>query len=432
MSEVTGPAAGTVGRILVVGGGIGGVSTLAALRAGGYDGELVLIDRAAFPYDRPPLSKAYLAGECDVEDLALQQPGWYAEHRIDLITDADVTAIDPEAGTVTVSRDGAVTTLTGDRIVLATGGRAIVPRIPGIDSPRVHVLRTFADADALRALLVPGARALIVGAGLIGAETASTARELGADVVLVDPVDPPIAAAVGPDLARWLHDQHAVAGVETVATTLEALQEGPTGIVAQLAGETGTEPGREFDVVLVGVGITPDTALAEAAGLEVDRGVLVDAGQVTSHPRVLAIGDIARLRDHGRTEHWEAAQRDGQRAAATLLGTAVPAAASLDAASWFWSDRYHRHVEGVGVMRAADAEHQVLRRGEPTVDEGPGFSLWTLTPTDAEGRVRVLGCAAVDDPNAVRAARRLIDRGTAVDPAQLADPNANLRALLRG
>lgn len=402
----------TVGRVIVVGGGIGGVSLVAALRSGGYDGELVLIERSELPYDRPPLSKDYLSGARDLKQIALQAPEWYVEQHVTLLAPATVVALRPDAGEVELA-DGRV--LVADRIVLATGGRAARPPIPGSDSGRVHVLRDADDADRLRDALVPGARLLVVGGGLIGAETASTARDLGAQVVLVDPLDPPLAAAVGPELARWMHEQHAAHGVETVTTTVEAFEETPTGIAAQLRGEPGS---REFDAVLFGVGMVPVTELAAAAGIEVDGGVLVDERQATSHAAVLAIGDVARLRDHHRTEHWEAAIADAQRAAAAILGADPPA----DAASWFWSDRYHRHVEVVGTMRQADAAHTVVVRGEIGPDP---FSVFVVK--DA----LVVGALSVDDANAVRAARRLIDRAVSVDVARLADVDVDLRKLLR-
>ncbi|MEX0427616.1 NAD(P)/FAD-dependent oxidoreductase [Nocardioides sp. DS6] len=408
---------GVKNRVVVVGGGIAGVATVAALRSGGYVGEIVLVEKAEFPYDRPPLSKEYLAGSRDLKAVALQQPEWYDDQRIDLVGDSVAVAVRPALGEVELA-DGRV--VTADKIVLATGGRAVRPQIPGGDSPRVHVLREAEDADALRQLLVPGARLLVVGAGLIGAEAASTARELGCEVVLVDPLDPPIAAAVGRDVAAWLQSLHPAHGVETLVTTLESLQETPTGVAAQLTGEADS---REFDIVLLGVGMRPDTELAHAAGLVTDRGVIVDERQVTSHPDVLAVGDCARLRDHRRTEHWEAAQHDGQRAAATILGLDPPAPTT----PWFWTDRYHLHVEGVGEMRDPDATTRVVVRG--TVGEPP-FSVFTLR-REGEGH-RVVGAVAVDDSNAVRAARRMIDRGIAVDPQHLADPGTDLRKLLRG
>lgn len=398
-------------RVVVVGGGIAGVSTVAALRSGGYAGEILLVEPSAFPYDRPPLSKEYLAGTRDLASIALQPPAWYADQHVDLV-EAGVTAIDPDAGKVTLSDRRR---LRAGRIVLATGGRPLRPPIPGADSLRVHVLRDASDADALRARLTAGARLLVVGAGLMGAEVASTAQRLGCSVVLVDPLEVPLAAAVGREVATWLHGLHREHGVETVTTTLDALQETEGGIAAQLTGERGS---REFDAVLLGVGMTPETGLAETAGLATDRGIVVDERQVTSHPRLLAVGDCARLRDHRRSEHWEAAQHDGARAAATVLGTEPPA----PTAPWFWTDRYGLHVEAVGVMAEPDAHTDVVVRA--TLGEPP-FSVFTVRDD------HVVGAVAVDDPNAVRAARRMIDRAVAVRPDQLADQDTDLRKLLR-
>ncbi|WP_213575845.1 FAD-dependent oxidoreductase [Rhodococcus sp. USK13] len=401
-------------RIVIVGGGIGGVSTASALRAGGYAGQLTLVDAGEFPYDRPPLSKDYLAGTKDLEQIALQPPEWYDDNAIALRTLTPVAALRSTEGGVELG-DGTV--LPADRVVLATGGQAARPPIPGADSDRVHVLRSSDDADRLRKALTPGARVLVVGAGLIGAEVASTAIDLGCEVVLVDPAPLPLAAAVGPDVAAWLHGAHTARGVDTVLAGVESFTDTETGIEAVLGGET--EP-RTFDVVVLGVGMVPATALAEAAGLEVDRGIVVDPGQVTSNPAVLAVGDPTRVRRDGvlapRAEHWEAAQHDGQRAAATILGTPPPAVT----ASWFWTDRHHNHVEAVGRMAAAE---QTVIRGELG---DPTFSAFGLR----DGRV--VGAVAVDDSTAVRAARRMIDRAVTVDASRLADTSTDLRKLLRG
>ncbi|MFE6507515.1 NAD(P)/FAD-dependent oxidoreductase [Nocardioides sp. NPDC057767] len=416
----------TVSSVVVVGGGIAGVSTVAELRKNGYAGELTLISVDPFPYDRPPLSKEYLAGGRDLDSIALQAPEWYAEQQISLIEGALVEALDPDAGTVTLA-DGRQ--LSADRIVLATGGRPLWPDIERVvrDRPSagsgtsvsttgIHTLRSAEDADALRQVLLPDTRLLVVGAGLIGAEVASTARKLGCEVVLVDPVDPPIAAAVGAQVAAWLHSLHAAHGVETVTATVETLESTSAGVVAHIAGEP--EP-RTFDAVLLAVGMVPDTALAKAAGLDVDNGVVVDDDQVTSLPTLLAVGDCARRRGHRRAEHWEAAVHDGQRAAATILGIDAPART----APWFWTDRYDLHVEAVGEMRSPDGAHQTVVRG--TVGEPP-FSVFTIRGE------HVIGAVAVDDPNAVRAARRMIDRGVDVRASDLADPGTDLRKLLRG
>lgn len=401
-------------RVVVLGGGIAGVSTVSALRAGGFAGDLTLVDTGEQPYDRPPLSKEYLAGANDLKQIALQPVQWYDDNTIRLRNLSTAVALRPTEGVVELD-DGS--TLRADRVVLATGGRAARPPIPGADSSRVHVLRTGDDADRLRGSLVPGARILVVGAGLIGAEVASTAVGLGCEVVLVDPVAVPLAAAVGPDIAAWLHEQHRARGIATITAAVESFAETGGGIDAQIAGEDAP---RHFDAVVLGVGMVPETALAASAGLEVDRGIVVDPRHVTSNPAVLAVGDPTRVRDGDvlgpRAEHWEAARQDGARAAATILGTPAPPVS----ASWFWTDRHDRHVEAVG--RMADATRTVLR-GDLGAQAFAAFGL-------RDGQV--VGAVGVDDSNAVRAARRMIDRGTSVDPRQLADTTTDLRKLLRG
>ncbi|MFG2948398.1 NAD(P)/FAD-dependent oxidoreductase [Streptomyces adustus] len=402
--------------VVIVGGGIAGVSTAAALRSQGYDGDLTLVDGGEFPYDRPPLSKDFLVGTRTLEQIALQQPSWYDDQRVRLVNRTTVTALRPGEGKLELS-DG--TLLPADRVVLATGAGAARPPIPGADSECVHVLRTAEDAGRLRAALIPGARLLVVGAGLIGAETASTAVRLGCEVTLVDPVAVPLAAALGSALAAWVHALHARNGITTRQAAVASFTDlGAAGIEARL---TDGSPARTYDAVLLGVGMVPHTALAERAGLEVDRGIVVDAGQVTSNPAILAVGDPARHRGVDgmllpRAEHWEAAQTDGARAAATLLGGPRPA----EAASWFWTDRHATHIEGVGHM--ASASETVVRGsfGDPS------FAVFGLR----DGLV--VAAASVDDSATVRAARRMIDRRIPADRDRLADSSVNLRSLLRG
>jgi len=401
-------------RIVIVGGGIAGVSTAAALRAGGFLDDITLVDAGEFPYDRPPLSKEYLAGKHAIEKIALQAPSWYDDHRIRLVNRTEVTAIRSGEAAVELA-DGS--RLAADRVVLATGGQAARPPIAGVDDPLVHVLRTAADADRLRKALVPGARLLIVGGGLIGAEVASTALELGCEVTLVDPAFPPLAHAVGTQVACWLHELHAERGVTVLRSGVESMSAAVGGIQAFLSGDKSP---RTFDAVLLAVGMVPSTGLAEAAGLEIDGGIVVDGGQTTSTPAVLAVGDTARRRVGGvlqpRAEHWEAARHDGARAAATILDLPAPERS----ASWFWTDRHGLHVEAVG--RIADAGETVTRGriGDPA------FSVFGL----AGGRV--VGAVAVNEPNAARAARRLIDRRIPVEASRLADAGTDLRRLLRG
>lgn len=399
------------GSVVVVGGGVAGLSTVAALRAGGYAGVVRLVSQEGLPYDRPMLSKDYLAGTRSANQVVLQPVEWFAEQQVELLEGSPVVSLDADAGALALA-GGRV--LEAESIVLATGGRATRPGLPGLDVRRVHLLRERADADRLRAALTPGSRLLVVGGGLLGSEAAATATTLGARITLLDPLDPPHLSALGSSVAAWLHAQHEAHGVRAITASLEALAEEPGGIRADWSGGSGS-----FDAVLVAIGMTPGTDLAERAGLAVDDGILVDEGQRTSHPRVLAAGDCARVRGRARAEHWDAAQVAGRLAAATILDTAPPP----PTAPWFWSDRYGRHLEVVGTMTDPTGEATTVVRGERGAEP---FSVWAVS----DGRVR--GAASVDDPNAVRAARRLIDRGIEVDPARLADPGTDLRRLLRG
>jgi 3-phenylpropionate/trans-cinnamate dioxygenase ferredoxin reductase component len=209
---------------------------------------------------------------------------------------------------------------------------------------------------------------------------------------------------------------HEKLGVTTVNSAVKAFNDAAGGISATFAGDSEAQI---FDAALLAVGMAPETALAEAAGLCVDRGIVVDARQVTSNPAILAVGDVATRGAAGlsvnRSEHWEAAQHDGHRAAAAILGGAAPA----DSAPWFWTDRHGVHVEVVGALGNAD---QLLQRG--SVGQPP-FSVFALQSG------HVVGAVGVGDSTAVRAARRLIERGVTVDPAQLCDPATDLRKLVR-
>ncbi|GAA3482613.1 NAD(P)/FAD-dependent oxidoreductase [Streptomyces yanii] len=402
-------------RIALVGAGISAVSTCDALRSGGYDGEIVLLsNEEGVPYDRPPLSKDVLLGRATVrDDVALRPADWYEKQRIELRPGTAVTALRPDEGVLELA-DG--TELTADRIVLATGGTARTLPVPGADDPAVHTLRTWSEAELLRTRLTPGARIAVIGAGLIGAETAAVANGLGCRVTLIDPVPVPLTAVVGPDIAGALHDRHRAEGIEVVTGGVERIDRAPGAdeVTVTVGGHASPI---SADTVVVGIGIRPDTSLAEAAGLTVDNGIVVDATQRTSHPRVYAVGDVARRADHPvRHEHWDAAQHGGRAAAAGLLGADAPA----EPASWFWSDRYGSRLEAVGSM--ADAE-ETVRRGEM---RSGAFTVFGLNAG------RVVAAAAIDRPKDIKAAQRLIARAVAVAPQRLTDESAELRALLRG
>jgi NADPH-dependent 2,4-dienoyl-CoA reductase/sulfur reductase-like enzyme len=414
-------------RIAVVGAGLAAVSTCDALRSQGYDGELVLLSAEDdLPYDRPPLSKDVLLGKARRHDILLRPADWYEQRSVELRTGTTVTAVRPDEGALDLVGGSVV---TADRIVLATGGTPRALPVPGGDDPAVHLLRTWDDAERLREHLLPGARATVIGAGLIGAETAAVAAALGCQVALVDPVPVPLAAAVGTEIAEALHRRHTERGIDVITGGVERIERAGFDGYAGYDGYdpatvrvhiTGRDEPLHADVVVVGIGIRPATELAEAAGLTTGNGIVVDAGQRTSHPHVFAVGDVARRDGHVvRHEHWQAAQHDGEAAAAGLLGRPAPAAR----ASWFWSDRHSSRLEAVGTM--ADALHTV-RRGSSDADaDADAFMVFGLRGT------RVVAAAAIDRSRDLKAAQRIIDRSVPVDPVQLADPGTDLRTLLR-
>lgn len=421
------------GSVLVVGGGVAGFAAVRELRRRGYAGELTLVDPQGLPYDRPPLSKEFLTGDADAHRLLLAPPAWFAEHRVTLVARrAERLELDDGAARPRiVLDDGAV--LTADAVVLAPGGRPRPLAVPGGEHPDVVVLRTRADAERIAARLHFGARVTVVGGGFTGAEVASAARAALAEVTLVSASAAPALAAVGSALAARLHAMHAERGVDVLEGVVTRIDhhdvdasdaDAPHRVHVALAD--GTEAAVPADLVVAAVGIVPDTALAEAAGLAVDGGILVDAAGRTSHPAVFAAGDAVRRRAPEGEEaapadaarHWEPAMHGGADVAAALLGEEVPGRG----APWFWSDRHGVHVEGVGSMRPAPGGRIVDRSVRGTVVAS--FAL------DAEGRMT--GAAAVDDPTAVKAARRIVDRGIPVDPERLADPDVPVRALLRG
>lgn len=390
----------------IIGAGPAGFSAAAELRRRGFPGRIQLLDPDGLPYDRPPLSKAYLAGG---SATALAEDSWYQANAVEVVSGTAVQ-LHPDSGTVVLAGGEEI---QADAVLLATGGTARTLPVPGAEL--LHTLRTRADADALRGRLGAGKRLAIIGAGLIGAEVAATAAAAGTAVVLIDPVPVPMVPAMGPEAAAYLHSLHARNGVETLtALPVDAVPDG-AGLAVLL--EDGSAVAA--DTVLAAVGMVPDTALAEAAGLEVDDGIVVDSAGHTSHPRVYAAGDAVRLRSGGhlerRAEHWDAAVRSGQAAAAGILGQEPPEAA----VPWFWTDRYGIHAEAVGSMTRSGSS---VERGIP----GPGYMVFRVSEDGT-----LAGAAGIDAGNSMRAARRLIALGKPVDAAALADPKVDLRRLLR-
>lgn len=394
------------GRVVIVGGGIAGWTTASSLRDGGYDGEIVIIERESTCYDRPPLSKTVLADRAALDSLEFADAATLAEKRIDVRAGRVATVVDAGSRSVTLD-DG--TRLDADAIVLATGAAARPASFPGADLPGVTTLRTYSDVAALEQLI--GKTVAVVGGGLIGAEAAAALRLLGSDVTLIDPNEVPGVRAFGSVMAQHLHGMHAEHGVQTRVGSVAPV----TATGGRLRVELTQGDPLEVDGVLVGTGVVIETSLAEQAGLEIDGGVVVDEAGRTSAEGIYAAGDATRHRTTSGLAapcgHWDAARLDGVAVASAILGSS----SEPRGADWFWSDRYGHHVEVVGDMTSGDQE--VVREGEhPTVFRLQGD--------------RMLAAASVDDPMAVRAARRLIDRAVPVDAEKLKDPGVQLRSLL--
>lgn len=429
MSADVGAATGAPAAVVVVGGGIAGFGVVRELRRRGHAGRLALVEPQGVPYDRPPLSKEFLTGDADAHRLLLAPPSWFAEHDVELVEEAAVRLVPggahPDGGPVP-HRVGLASgrVLEAETVVLATGGRPRRLDVEGAAHPALITLRTRADADALRERLHFGAEVAVVGGGFTGAEAASSARQALAAVTLVTATDTPALTAVGPALAARLHRMHAEHGVTVevgrVARIEHRDEDGGAALPAAHRLHLGDGRTVDADVVVLAGGTVPDTSLAEEAGLEVADGVLTDAAGRTGVPGILAVGDAAREPGSAwaPSRHWDPALRSAAAAAATILGEEPEA----PGAPWFWSDRHGAHVEAVGDM-SVPAGGMIVDREVP----GAVVASFALA---ADGTMR--GAASLDDPMAVKAARRIIDRGIVADPQALADPAVPVKSLARG
>jgi 3-phenylpropionate/trans-cinnamate dioxygenase ferredoxin reductase component len=402
------------GAIVIIGGGQAGGWAAKTLRAEGFAGRIVLVgDERHPPHERPPLSKAVLAGSSEPDVCHLFKPDAFAELALECEPGERAVSIDRTAHTVLTDRDRR---LGYDRLILAPGSRVRKLAIPGGDLPGVFYLRTIADALALRERLTTDARLLVVGGGWIGLEAAATARKRGAAVTVLEAADRLCARAAPPELSEFLLRLHAEHGVGVrLGAGLDSLRSAQGGgIVASLAD--GTELGA--DAVLIGVGIVPNVELARDAGLEVRNGIVVDDQGRTCDPRIFAAGDVtdqpgARLGRRVRLESWQNAQDQAIVAAKAALG----GDARHDPLPWFWSDQYEANIQILGLP---ERWPEAVRRGDAASD---AFSLFYLRDGAIEAVV------SVSAPRDLRAARRLIEQRKLVQPADLADPAVNLQKL---
>ncbi|MET0900372.1 MAG: FAD-dependent oxidoreductase [Mycobacterium sp.] len=355
---------------VIVGGGLAGAKAAEALRENDFDGHIVLFAAEDhLPYERPPLSKEFLAGKKMLRDFTVDNAAWYRDHDVDLRLGTTVTAVDPSAHTVTLPDDD---TVHYDKLVLATGSRPRRPDIPGADTDGVHYLRDVDNAEALNSLLQQGTSLAVVGAGWIGLEVAAAARDRGVDVTVVESARLPLLAALGPEVAEVFAELHRQHGVDL---RLEAEVASVTDHGLTLAD--GSEV--TADTVLVAVGAAPNVELAERAGLALaDGGVQVNASLRTSDADIFAVGDIAAAHHpvfdtRIRTEHWANALKQPAVAAAGMLGRE----ATYDELPYFFTDQYDLGMEYVGHSAGAT---RVVFRGDPRSGDNPEFTAFWLGP----------------------------------------------------
>lgn len=406
-------------RIVIAGAGQAGVQAAEALRSGGFGGAITLLgDEPHAPYHRPPLSKAWLAGDMQAAQGMIRAPEALARKQIELRTDTRVQRIDRAAHAVELI-GGEQLAYTG--LVLATGASARRLSLPHADAPNVHVLRTRDHAGALAAALkecaARGAPLVVIGGGFIGLEVAAAARKQGVEVTVLEAQPRLLARVLPPLLSNWFADLHGAHGVVLrTDVQIDSLVADASGWVTgvRLAGGEVVPCG----ALLMGVGAQPNDALARAAGLECDRGVLVDDCGRTADPVIVAAGDCAvRRRPDGtllRLESVQGASEGAKAAAAALLGLEKP----FTATPWFWSDQFGRKLQMAGI--AVGASRSVLRGSLLA----PSFSVWHY----AGGRL-----VAVDSIDAAREhmlARRLLDASIWPTPEQAADTGFDPATLL--
>jgi 3-phenylpropionate/trans-cinnamate dioxygenase ferredoxin reductase subunit len=353
---------------VIIGAGLAGAKAAETLRAEGFDGPVVLVGaESEVPYERPPLSKGYLLGAAARESAQVHDPGWYAAHDVDLRTGVRATGLDPVARRVELESGES---LTYGKLLLATGASARRLRVPGADLDGVHYLRTLPDSDRLRTALAGGRRrVVVVGGGWIGLEVAAAARSYDNEVTVVEPLPAPLHAVLGAEMGEVFARLHRDNGVDVrTGVGVEGFR-GAGSVTAVVLADGAQLPA---DLVVVGVGAVPNTAVAEAAGLDLDNGVRVDAGLRTSAPDVFAAGDIANAFHplygrNVRVEHWANALNQGPAAARSMLEQEV----SYDRVPYFFTDQYDLGMEYSG-LGSPDAT--VVCRGKP--EDGAFIAFW--------------------------------------------------------
>jgi 3-phenylpropionate/trans-cinnamate dioxygenase ferredoxin reductase subunit len=406
----------TESSFIIVGGGLAGAFAAQTLREVGFDGRITLLGEESHrPYERPPLSKDYLQGHADRDSIFVHPESWYADHAVELRLGAAVTSLDPASRTVT--------TATGfqlgyDKLLLATGSTPRRLSVPGADLDGVYYLRNVEDSDRIKIEFARAKRVVIVGGGWIGLETAAAARNAGLDVTLLERSQLPLLHVIGPETAPIFANLHRDHGVDlrcqVAVAELTGRNRAATGVILSDGSQI------EADMVLVGVGITPNSQLAAESGLKIDNGIVVNEHLRTSDPDIFAAGDVAnaynpRLGQHIRVEHWANARRQGATAGKAMLGQDV-----VDARpSYFFSDQYDLSMEYTGDIGPSGYDQVILRKH---ADPRQVIAFW-LHEKRVQAGMNINISDVADD------IERLIQSPRPVDVDDLADPGIPLASL---
>ncbi|PPR09655.1 MAG: Rhodocoxin reductase [Alphaproteobacteria bacterium MarineAlpha11_Bin1] len=401
---------------VVIGAGQAGGWTAKTLRDEGFDGRIILIGDENFPpHERPPLSKEVLLGE-PARDLCLLWPSeTLDEAEIEMRLGVRVTKIIPDIHELTLQSGE---TVHWDKLMIATGGRATTLPVEGADLDGVFTLRTIDDAETIHSRITGDATVLVIGAGWIGLEVAAAARKQGAPTIIIELADRVCARALTPDMSQWIHDLHVRNGVDIRCGVSFSHFKGNGGLKHAVLSDGSII---ECDIAVVGIGLTPNTELASAAGLETDNGIVVDEQCRTSHPDIYAAGDNARhpnpfLGRHIRLESWENAQNQAICAAKAMLGGEETYAEI----PWFWSDQYGANIQMMGLPKEWN---ETAVRGNREKGEFVEFYL-------KDGKLE--GAAAINNPRDLRFTRRMMMSDRIFSASDLADPDIKLQKLLKG
>ncbi|SDW30691.1 Reductase C-terminal [Arthrobacter sp. cf158] len=405
-------------RMVIAGGGLAGATAAKTLRTEGFTGPISLIAAEDHvPYIRPPLSKEFLLGKAGEESVLVVPAGWYRDNDVELVLGSRAVAIEPADHMVRLSDDRR---LHYAKLLLATGAQPRSIPIPGAGLDGVMTFRTLADSLRLQSLLKDGGRQVVmIGSGWIGMELASAARTYGNDVTLIGLEDIPLSAAIGPELGSYFQQIHTARGVKFVLPASAASVEGRDGRASAVRTTTGqTLPA---DIVIVAVGVVPDTSLAETAQLAVRNGILVDAGLHTNAPDVLAAGDVANALhpftgEHHRSEHWANALNGGKVAAKSMLGQD----ATLDVVPYFYTDQFDVSMEYSGFPSLASGVAPTIRG---SLDEGSFIAFWLRDGAVVAGM-------NVNQHRVQKPIKALISGRLHVDVTSLTDPDVPLESLL--